>query len=63
MTMALQTKNKFEFFDGTMPKPLQHDTLYLAWNRCNNLVVSWLTQFIKPSIVQSVIWINTAQEI
>ncbi|KAF1864908.1 hypothetical protein Lal_00031873 [Lupinus albus] len=61
--MALGSKNKLGFVDGTIPKPLLLDPVYAIWNICNNLVVSWITQSIEPSIVQSVLWMESAQEI
>ncbi|CAL0323593.1 unnamed protein product [Lupinus luteus] len=63
MTMALETKNKIEFIDGTLPKPISSDPMYPLWKRCNNLVVAWITQSIEPSLVQSVLWMESAQEI
>ncbi|XP_019438974.1 PREDICTED: uncharacterized protein LOC109344676 [Lupinus angustifolius] len=63
MTMALETKNKLEFINGTLTKPAALDPMYAAWKRCNNLVVSWLSHSIEPSIVQSVLWMDSAQEI
>ncbi|XP_019434884.1 PREDICTED: uncharacterized protein LOC109341430 [Lupinus angustifolius] len=63
ITMALETKNKLDFIDGTLPRPPNHDPLFTTWRRCNNLVVSWITQSIDPAIVQSVLWMDNAQEI
>ncbi|XP_019462962.1 PREDICTED: uncharacterized protein LOC109361889 [Lupinus angustifolius] len=63
MLMALETKNKLEFVDGSLPRPPLNDPAFTAWKRCNNLVVSWLTQSIEPSIVQSVLWMENAKEI
>ncbi|XP_019414052.1 PREDICTED: uncharacterized protein LOC109325900 [Lupinus angustifolius] len=62
MTMALGTKNKLEFVDGSMSNPLIHDQNFPILNRCNKLVASWLTQSIDPSIVQSVLWMDNAKE-
>ncbi|XP_019433047.1 PREDICTED: uncharacterized protein LOC109339946 [Lupinus angustifolius] len=53
ITMALETKDKLEFIYGTLPIPPNHDPIFTAWRRCNNLVVSWITQSIDPAIVQS----------
>ncbi|CAL0333228.1 unnamed protein product [Lupinus luteus] len=63
MLMALETKNKLEFIDGTLTRPSIHDPSFAAWKRCNNIVVSWITQSIEPSIVQSVLWMQNAKEI
>ncbi|XP_019420691.1 PREDICTED: uncharacterized protein LOC109330875 [Lupinus angustifolius] len=61
--MALETKNKLGFIDGSIIKPPLLDPLHTAWKRCNNLVVSWISHSIEPSIVQSVLWMESAQEI
>ncbi|XP_019447246.1 PREDICTED: uncharacterized protein LOC109350467 [Lupinus angustifolius] len=61
--MALETKNKLEFVNGTLTKPPPHNQMFTAWKRCNNLVVSWLNHSIQPSIIQSVLWLETTQEI
>ncbi|XP_019435227.1 PREDICTED: uncharacterized protein LOC109341724 [Lupinus angustifolius] len=63
MTMALETKNNLEFVNGTLTKPPLHDQMFTSWKRCKNLVVSWLNHSIEPSIVQSVLWLETTQEI
>ncbi|XP_019431412.1 PREDICTED: uncharacterized protein LOC109338595, partial [Lupinus angustifolius] len=63
MIMALQMKNKMMFVDGSLPKPETHDQLYTVWSRCNSLVVSWITHSIQPSMVQSILWMDTAKEI
>ncbi|XP_019427198.1 PREDICTED: uncharacterized protein LOC109335519 [Lupinus angustifolius] len=63
MTMALDTKNKVEFINGSLPKPPLHDPLSSLWSRCNNLVISWLNKSIDPSILPSILWMETAFEI
>ncbi|XP_019431935.1 PREDICTED: uncharacterized protein LOC109339027 [Lupinus angustifolius] len=61
--MAFESKNKMEFINGALPKPPPNDHMYSTWKRCNNLVVLWLTRSIDPSIVQSILWMESAQEI
>ena len=42
MMMALSTKNKLSFVNGTLPKPsILYDSQGLTWTRCNNMVLSW----------------------
>lgn len=61
MSMALSCKNKIAFVNGTITKP-STDNLerYLAWERCNNHVCSWIVRTLTPTIGQSVLWIDTA---
>jgi len=55
MMTTLSTKNKIEFILGTYPWPganhsgANHST-FPAWNRCNNMVVSWLVHFISVNV-------------
>ncbi|XP_019451880.1 PREDICTED: uncharacterized protein LOC109353981 [Lupinus angustifolius] len=63
MWMSIKTKNKLHFIDGSLPKPPIEDPSFNAWDKCNTLVVSWLTQSIDASIVQSILWMDTTLEI
>ncbi|WVY96836.1 hypothetical protein V8G54_028987 [Vigna mungo] len=60
---ALSAKNKLEFVDQTLSKPSTTDDLYPAWKRCNNMVVPWLVHSVSPSIRQSILWMNQADDI
>nr|GMD79331.1 uncharacterized protein LOC109163845 [Ipomoea batatas] len=61
MTMALSCKNKIPFINGTIQKPSENDLeKYLVWERCNNMVKSWIVRTLSPSIGSSVLWIETA---
>lgn len=63
MQMALLSKNKLKFVDGSILPPTTTDSIYPAWERCNNMVISWLHHSISQSIVNSILWIDTAHEI
>jgi len=63
MMTALSAKNKLEFIDGTTVEPSIKDATYQAWKRCNNMVVSWIVHSVSPSIRQSILWMNKAEEI
>ncbi|XP_019179261.1 PREDICTED: uncharacterized protein LOC109174480 [Ipomoea nil] len=61
MTMALSCKNKVAFINGTITKPsMDNVEKYLAWERCNNIVGSWIVRTLAPTIAHSVLWIDTA---
>nr|KYP74064.1 hypothetical protein KK1_006732 [Cajanus cajan] len=63
MTMALKSKNKLQLVDGSLPKLEVGDPSFLAWDRCNTMVLSWINNSLDASIVQSVIWMETAYEV
>jgi len=41
--------------DETMVELGKNDQMYLAWQRCNKMVVSWILHFIFEQIRQSVL--------
>ncbi|KAL2325560.1 hypothetical protein Fmac_024618 [Flemingia macrophylla] len=63
MITALSAKNKIEFVDDTALTPPKTDPTYSAWRRCNNMVVSWIVHSVSPSIRQSILWMDKADEI
>ncbi|XP_042950038.1 uncharacterized protein LOC122282148 [Carya illinoinensis] len=51
ISRALHVKKKLEFINGTLPKPTNpSNPLFEAWERCNDLVVSWLQNSVSPSV-------------
>ncbi|KAJ9546309.1 hypothetical protein OSB04_018852 [Centaurea solstitialis] len=42
MSLALETKNKLGFVDGTCVKPTDNEVLAKQWDRCNSVVLSWI---------------------
>jgi len=63
MRRDLAMKNKFKFVDGSIPIPEEDDLNYAAWERCNNLVHTWIINSISPSIAQSVVFIDNVVDI
>lgn len=61
--MALASKNKIKFIDGTLPLPAKTDTMYSTWDHCNTMVVSWIDKSLSSLIAQSVLWIDKAVDI
>ncbi|RVW93426.1 hypothetical protein CK203_035106 [Vitis vinifera] len=55
MAMALTTKNKIGFVDGTIPRAAETDLLFNAWNRYNNMVTSWIINYVSKDIEDSLI--------
>uniref|UniRef100_A0A151UDR9 Retrotransposon gag domain-containing protein n=1 Tax=Cajanus cajan TaxID=3821 RepID=A0A151UDR9_CAJCA len=63
MKMCLKSKNKLQFIDESLPKPANDDSKFLAWDRCNTLVLSWILHSLDSSIAQSVLWMDNAAEV
>jgi len=63
MMVALETKNKERFVNGSLSRPPISDPLHDAWRRCNRMVMAWLTRSMSASIKQSVMWMDTSLDI
>lgn len=63
MRRALGLKNKFRFVDGSIPIPDESDLNFSAWEKCNNLVHSWLVNSMSPELAESVVFIENAIDV
>ncbi|XP_058733710.1 uncharacterized protein LOC131605359 [Vicia villosa] len=63
MHIALISKNKERFIDGSFPKQFVSDPMYAQWIRCNTMVLSWIQRSISESIAKSVLWIATPSDV
>lgn len=63
MVIALKSKNKLQFVDGTLTAPSSGDAQFPSWERCNTMVLSWIMHSIDNSIAQSLIWMDTAADV
>ncbi|XP_070057623.1 uncharacterized protein [Nicotiana tomentosiformis] len=61
MIVDLSSKNKIDFIDGTCPKPSDNAPELKQWNRCNNMVISWLTSSLSLEIAESVQYSETVE--
>nr|GMD08202.1 UBN2_3 domain-containing protein [Ipomoea batatas] len=55
MTMALRSRNKFCFVDGTVAMPVSYPD-HARWQRVNNIVMSWILNSIHPSLAHTVLY-------
>lgn len=60
MKISLISKNKHQFIDGSLLKPLPTNPLHAPWTRRNTMVLVLLFCSISKSIAKSVLWIQTA---
>lgn len=63
MLVALSVKNKVSFINGSLPCPAASDPNYRAWNRGNNVVISWIFNSVSKEIAASIMYSGTALEI
>ena len=64
MTIAFSTKNKLRFVNGTILQPTnESDPIYSDWQRCNDLVISWITNYLSQQIYATVLYVYIAKEV
>ncbi|XP_041011401.1 uncharacterized protein LOC121255189 [Juglans microcarpa x Juglans regia] len=61
---ALRAKNKIGFLNGTLSKPSNPaDPLVDLWDRCNDMVVSWIQNSISLPLRSSLAFVDDAHDI
>ncbi|XP_072090404.1 uncharacterized protein [Arachis hypogaea] len=63
MLLALKSKNKLKFVDGSLKKPDKNDPLFELWDRCNTYVLAWIKISLNPEITRSMMWSKVAYEL
>lgn len=63
MEIALSSKLKLGFVDGTYVKPAANSPLVIHWNRCNNMITSWILNSVSVDIRTSIVYIQSARDI
>lgn len=58
MKRTLISNNKWKLLDGSIVVLDRFDPSYNAWERCNNLIHSWIVNSIIPSIAYSLIHVD-----
>ena len=58
MQVALCSKYKLDFINDSLPRPYDDDHDYIAWDRCNTMIMSWLSNFVEPKFFQSILWVG-----
>ncbi|KAH0636257.1 hypothetical protein KY285_036001 [Solanum tuberosum] len=49
-------RNKLEFVDGRFPKSMFELVLHDRWEKCNNVVLSWIMNVVRPGLLSSVVY-------
>ncbi|XP_061943828.1 uncharacterized protein LOC133668098 [Populus nigra] len=62
MCRALRAKNKFGFISGIIARPAsEEDPLFEMWERCNDMVVSWIQNAVSIDIKHTLAFVDDAQ--
>ncbi|CAL1408897.1 unnamed protein product [Linum trigynum] len=63
MRMALKTKHKIGFIDGSIPSPGVASPNYNTWDACNTLVLCWILNSVDKEIRRSVMQHDVARDL
>ena len=63
MTIALLTKSKLCFVDGSLAKPQSGSPGLKKWMKCNETVMSWILNVVNRNIADSIIYAKSARQI
>lgn len=61
--VALSVRNKLDFIKAISDRPPENSLLSRQWQRCNDLVISWLTNSLSKGITRSVEYFELAKDI
>ncbi|XP_071739846.1 uncharacterized protein [Rutidosis leptorrhynchoides] len=61
MLLALQTKNKTGFINGTCVKHTTYEVQRMQWDRCNSVVLSWILNSISEELYSGQVFSQSAQ--
>ena len=60
---ALSVKNKTGFINGKIVKPNFTDPSFMQWERCDDMVTSWILNSLSPELRDSLQYVNNAKEL
>ena len=61
MIIALTSRHKTGFVDGTIPEPSPDSPQFILWTRCNMTVLSWIINLVSPNIASSIMHTDNAR--
>ncbi|XP_075103636.1 uncharacterized protein LOC142178210 [Nicotiana tabacum] len=63
MLIALSVKNKLYFIQPNCERPPPNSPFSCQWDRCNNIVISWIHNLLSPVIRKSVLYCQLAKDV
>ena len=61
--VALGTKMKLGFIDGTFPRPTAGSVIFEQWRRVDLMVTSWIWNSISRDFVESFMYVSSSREL
>lgn len=63
LRLALLVKNKLGFVDGTCLKSAFKGDLAIQWERCNAVVLSWISSTVAPELITTIVYASNAKRV
>ncbi|CAA3022790.1 uncharacterized protein LOC111406837 [Olea europaea subsp. europaea] len=63
MRIGLSAKNKIGLIDGSIEMPSPTNKTFHSWQRCNDMVLSWILNSVSPDIASNVIYMDSASTV
>jgi len=63
MMIALSTKSKLYFVDGSLQRPDPNSPNFKKWIKCNDMVMSWILNVLTKTIADNIIYAKSARQI
>lgn len=61
---TLRAKKKFEFIDGSVEQPPDHESFEQEdWRTVNSMLVSWILNTIEPALWLTITYLETAKKL
>lgn len=61
--LAIHTKNKLGFLNGTLERPAETGFLQEQWDRCNSVVLSWILGCVSQDVFMGQVFSNNAKTV
>ncbi|XP_062109408.1 uncharacterized protein LOC133820027 [Humulus lupulus] len=57
--ISIGAKNKSNFLNGSLSQPSPNDPHFHSWQRCNQMIMSWIIHSVSPDIKSSIMFLNS----
>ncbi|XP_049403666.1 uncharacterized protein LOC125867273 [Solanum stenotomum] len=61
--ISLRMQSKTGFINGKIVKPNSADPTFMQWERCDDMVTSWILNSLSPDLRDSLQYVNNAKEL